>query len=113
MGWSVWAPGLLEVLRSASGLGVPIFVTENGLATDDDEWRQAFLVEHLHQVSAARRSGIDVRGYAHWSWIDNFEWAEGFEPRFGLVGVDPQMLDRRPRDSLKLYARIISERTLP
>jgi beta-glucosidase len=112
MGWSVWAPGLLEVLRSASRLGVPIFVTENGIATDDDAWRMAFLVEHLHQVGEAYRSGLDIRGYAHWSWIDNFEWAEGFEPRFGLVGVDPETLDRRPRESLHLYARIIRERTL-
>lgn len=113
MGWSVWAPGLLEVLRSASRLGVPIFVTENGIATDDDAWRREFLVQHLEAVVAARRLGLDVRGYAHWSWIDNFEWAEGFAPRFGLVGVEPGTLARRPRGSLRLYGRIIRERTLP
>ncbi|KYF83121.1 hypothetical protein BE11_43230 [Sorangium cellulosum] len=112
MDWSVWAPGMLEVLRSASRLGVPVYVTENGIATDDDTWRGAFLTDHLHQVCLARQSGLDVRGYAHWSWIDNFEWAEGFEPCFGLVAVDPETLDRRPRESLALYARIIRERTL-
>ncbi|WP_437624001.1 glycoside hydrolase family 1 protein [Sorangium sp. So ce1151] len=112
MGWSVWASGLLDVLRSASRLGVPVFVTENGIATDDDAWRKAFLAEHLHQVCLAIQSGLDVRGYAHWSWIDNFEWAEGFGPRFGLVAVDPETLSRRPRESLRLYARIIRERTL-
>jgi len=112
MGWSVWAPGLLEVLKSAARVGVPLFVTENGIATDDDGWRASFLVAHLSQLAEARQSGLDVRGYAHWSWIDNFEWAEGFAPHFGLVGVDPATLERRPRASLRSYARIIRERTL-
>lgn len=113
MGWSVWAPGLRDALRSASRLGAPVFVTENGIATDDDAWRRKFLVEHLGEFVDARRSGLDVRGYCYWSWIDNFEWAEGFAPRFGLVGIDPETHDRRPRDSLRLYARIIRERRLP
>jgi beta-glucosidase len=112
MGWSVWAPGLLEVLKSAARVGVPLFVTENGIATDDDGWRESFLVDHLAQIAEARRLGLDVRGYAHWSWIDNFEWAEGFAPHFGLVGVDPVTLERRPRASLRAYARIIRDRTL-
>lgn len=112
MEWSVWAPGLLEVLKAAARVGVPLFVTENGIATDDDRWRESFLVDHLSQLAEARRSRLDVRGYAYWSWIDNFEWAEGFAPHFGLVGVDPATLERRPRASLRSYARIIRERTL-
>jgi beta-glucosidase len=112
VGWSVWAPGLFEVLKSASRVGVPLFVTENGIATDDDAWRTRFLIDHLSQVAEARRAGLNVGGYAHWSWIDNFEWSEGFGPRFGLVAVDPATLERRPKASLRAYARIIRERTL-
>jgi beta-glucosidase len=112
MGWSVWAPGLFDVLESASRAGVPLFVTENGIATDDDEWRTRFLVDHLSQVARAKQAGLNVGGYAHWSWIDNFEWAEGFGPRFGLVAVDPGTLERRPKASLRSYARIIRDRTL-
>lgn len=113
MGWTAYPEGLGVVLRSAGALGVPVFVTENGIATDDDEWRARFLVAHLREVVRARAAGIRVGGYSHWSWIDNFEWSEGFEPRFGLVEVDPETLDRRPKPSLGLYAQIARERLLP
>jgi beta-glucosidase len=101
------------VLRSASPLGVPIYVTENGIATDDDTWRVAFIRDHVDQVVAAREQGIDVRGYLHWSWIDNFEWAEGFAPRFGLVSVDPTTLERLPKPSLAFYSSLVRTRALP
>jgi beta-glucosidase len=113
MGWVACPVGLSDVLRSASQLGRPIYVTENGIATDDETWRIAFIRDHLKQVVAAREQGIDVRGYLHWSWIDNFEWAEGLAPRFGLVGVDPETLERLPKPSLAFYSSLARTRVLP
>ena len=74
---------------------------------------ERFLAEHLYEIGWAIQRGADVRGYFHWSLIDNFEWAEGFEARFGLVKLD--YLDgfrRTPRPSAALYSRIIAERGL-
>lgn len=113
MGWAVRPAGLADALRSAARLGVPIYVTENGIATDDDAWRVEFIRAHLAQVVAAIAAGLDVRGYLHWSWIDNFEWAEGFAPRFGLVSVDPVTLARQPKPSLAFYASLARTRVLP
>jgi beta-glucosidase len=88
MGWEIHPDGLLKTLRSAARAGLPLVVTENGIATDDDEQRVDYLESHLGAVLAALAEGIDVRGYLYWSSFDNFEWAEGYRPRFGLVGID-------------------------
>jgi len=88
MGWEWHAPGLRAALDTAARAGLPLVVTENGIATDDDADRVAYLREHLAVVAGALADGMDVRGYLHWSAFDNFEWAEGFRPRFGLVGID-------------------------
>jgi beta-glucosidase len=112
MGWAVRPDGLSDVLRSAAKLGVPVYVTENGIATDDDSWRIEFIRAHIERVVVALEAGIDVRGYLHWSWIDNFEWPEGFAPRFGLVGVDPTTLARRPKPSLDFYTSLIRDRQI-
>ena len=66
----------------------PLVVTENGIATGDDARRVAYLESHLGAVLAALAAGIDVRGYLYSSSFDNFEWAEGYRPQFGLVGID-------------------------
>jgi beta-glucosidase len=113
MGWSACPAGLADVVRVASPLGVPIYVTENGIATDDDAWRQRFLVAHLRRLCEARIAGIDVRGYSVWSWVDNFEWAEGYEMQFGLVAFDRSALRRAPRPSAELYGAICRDRILP
>ena len=68
--------------------GVPVYITENGIADAADAKRGAFLVASPAELARAIADGVDVRGYFHWSLIDNFEWAEGYEPRFGLVEVD-------------------------
>ena len=73
--------------------------------------RGSFLLRHLEELELAIADGVDVRGYFHWSLLDNFEWAEGYEPRFGLVEVDFTTQERRPRPSAGLYARIARERT--
>jgi beta-glucosidase len=88
MGWEVYPEGFGQVLRRASESGLPVLVTENGIATDDDRQRVRFVAAHLEQVAQALRDGVDVRGYFYWSAFDNFEWAWGYGPTFGLVGID-------------------------
>ncbi len=106
LGWEVYPEGLRKVLLEHRRLGLPILITENGIADADDDLRPAFLLAHLLEAHRAIQEGVDVRGYFHWSLIDNYEWAEGFGPRFGLVEVDYETLERRPRPSARLYAEI-------
>lgn len=88
MGW-VWHPdGLRQALHTAARIGLPLIVTENGIATADDRERIEFVDGHLRAVRQALDEGCDVRGYLYWSSFDNFEWNEGYAPRFGLVGID-------------------------
>ncbi|MFJ2554438.1 MULTISPECIES: glycoside hydrolase family 1 protein [unclassified Streptomyces] len=79
--------------------GVPVLVTENGIATDDDTRRIAYTSEALRHLFAAVDDGVDVRGYLHWSALDNYEWGH-WEPTFGLVAVDRETFERHPKPSL-------------
>jgi beta-glucosidase len=88
MGWEIHPQGLRLALDTAARAGLPLVVTENGVATDDDAERVAYLHDHLAVVRDALADGMDVRGYLCWSAFDNFEWAEGFRPTFGVVGID-------------------------
>jgi beta-glucosidase len=108
LGWEIYPEGLFTVIEAWSRRsgGLPVYVTENGIADGSDELRPRFLVRHLARVARAIAGGIDVRGYYHWSLLDNFEWAEGYEPRFGLVAMDCGTQERRIRASGELYARI-------
>jgi len=111
LGWEVYPEGLGRLLRVWSDRSrVPIFVTENGIADATDIKRGPFLVQHLAEVGRALADGVDVRGYFHWSLLDNFEWAEGYTPRFGLVEVDYRTQERRVRESGRLYGRIAQQR---
>jgi beta-glucosidase len=78
----------------------PLLVTENGIATADDADRIRFTTDALRSLSEAIADGADVRGYVHWSLLDNFEWMLGFAPTFGLVSVDRQTFARTPKPSL-------------
>ena len=86
----------------------PIYITENGLADAKDEKRTKFIKEHLFWTQKAIQEGVDVRGYFHWSLLDNFEWDKGFWPRFGLVEMDYRTLQRKIRPSAREYKKIIS-----
>jgi beta-glucosidase len=108
----VYPAGLYQALRRLARLGKPIYVTENGLPDDDDDQRPRFLLSHLAQVQRAIADGIDVRGYYHWTLTDNFEWAEGWGLRFGLVALDPETQERTPRPSAQLYSDIIRENAI-
>ena len=105
--WAVHPKGLTRMLAFAGGYGLPIYVTENGIADREDRLRPAFLHSHLKAVARALAEGIDVRGYYYWSLLDNFEWGKGFGPRFGLYHVDYETLARKPTKSAEVYRTII------
>jgi beta-glucosidase len=112
MKWT-WAPeGLVKALERYSRQAIPLFVTENGLATRDDYQRVRHMVEHLRAMAIAIENGLDVRGYLHWSLMDNFEWACGVRPRFGLIEVDFKTLERKVKPSARFYAELIGNNTL-
>lgn len=87
-GTVIYPQGFRVVLDEVAPYGLPIVITENGVADADDDQRPRFIIEHLYALGKAIDDGLDVRGYYHWSLIDNFEWASGFCPQFGLVHVD-------------------------
>jgi beta-glucosidase len=101
-----WAAGLTQQLVRLSRLGVPLYVTENGIGSTDDGLRTRYLADHLRAVRDALALGVDVRGYFHWSLVDNFEWAEGWSVPFGLLGLDRATQARTIRPSARLYERI-------
>lgn len=93
-----WA--LESVIREAAEIaGVPVYVTENGLSTDDDTQRVAFFDEAIGCVARCLADGIDVRGYVAWTLLDNFEWIFGYGPKFGLAAVDRTTFTRTPKPS--------------
>jgi len=105
-GWEIHPEGFASVLRTAAQSGLPILVTENGVATARDRVRSDFLREHALVLAHARASGLRVDGYFHWSLLDNFEWLDGLRPRFGLYEVDYATRRRRRRPSAELFSRL-------
>ncbi|MFJ3489658.1 glycoside hydrolase family 1 protein [Leifsonia aquatica] len=101
-GWEFYPPAAAEGARSAWELsgGVPVMITENGIATADDERRIAYTDGALRELHAAIQDGVRIEGYLHWSALDNYEWASGFRPTFGLIAVDRETFVRTPKPSL-------------
>lgn len=112
-GWDIDPAGLYGLLQLMSKFKVPLFITENGIADANDTMRASYIVQHLEQVLRAIAAGIDVRGYFHWSLLDNFEWLEGYAMRFGLVAVDFKTQQRTLRPSAKVYQTICQTKRLP
>lgn len=102
--------GLYEILKSVDEKfkGLPIIITENGVADANDSIRSAYLIEHLHAVHKAISENIPVQGYYVWSLTDNLEWSDGYCPKFGLVGVNRETMERLPRPSYHTFRDIIS-----
>ena len=106
-GWEVYPQGLREMLPIAGGYGVPVYVTENGIADAADSRRAQFLFDHLSTVHGVIEDGLaDVRGFFHWSLTDNFEWSSGYYPEFGLFSFDPDTGRRVRRRSGRVYRLI-------
>ncbi len=99
--------GMGRTLRRVARLNLPIYITENGIPDADDDQRPRYLLTHLHQVWQVIQNNYPVMGYYHWSLVDNFEWAEGWTLRFGLIEVDPETQERTLRPSALLYRDII------
>ncbi|MEF8846954.1 MAG: glycoside hydrolase family 1 protein [Candidatus Paceibacterota bacterium] len=112
MGWEIYPEGIYHVLKDLKKYDKPIFITENGVADAEDQYRKEFIKNHLRWVHKAFEEGVDVRGYLYWSLMDNFEWADGYGPRFGLVEVDYDTLERKIRDSARYYAQIARNNSL-
>jgi beta-glucosidase len=99
--------GMFRCLKRLARLHLPIYVTENGIPDGDDDQRPRYILTHLRQIWAALVLCYPVVGYYHWTLVDNFEWAEGWALRFGLIALDPETQARTPRRSAQLYADII------
>ncbi len=112
MNWEIYPSGIYHVLQELKRYRKPVYITENGLADKNDCYRAEFIKEHLCRVYQAIREGVDVRGYFHWSLMDNFEWDKGFWPRFGLIEIDYQTLERKIRPSAFYYAKICKENAI-
>ncbi|NMM31344.1 MAG: beta-glucosidase [Cellulomonas sp.] len=124
MGWNIEPEGLTELLVDLHTTypGLPLVVTENGAAFHDevspdgrvhDLDRVAYLHDHIDAVGEAIDHGADVRGYFVWSLMDNFEWAYGYDRRFGILRVDYDTLERTPKDSAHWYAELIRAHAIP
>ena len=115
LGQEVYPPALGNAIRRAwrATGGIPLLVTESGIATIDDAKRIRFLTAVLGETLAALEEGVDLRGFFHWSLLDNFEWSLGYRPRFGLVAVDRTTLARSPKPSAAWLGAVARRRRLP
>jgi beta-glucosidase len=119
-GWEVHAPAFVDLLKWFKQRygDTPLYITENGAAFYDppvappegvqDPLRVAYLKSHIAAVGEAIAAGVDVRGYMLWSLFDNLEWSLGYTKRFGMVHVDFESQKRTPKDSAKLYSKVIA-----
>jgi beta-glucosidase len=113
LSWELYPDGLYRTLLSLRREQLPIYVTENGIADRRDAMRPEFLLTHVDAMRRAIEAGAPVRGYFHWTCFDNFEWAEGYSAKFGLIACDPLTQERRVRASGRLYAEICRSNGLP
>jgi beta-glucosidase len=113
MGYEYWPDALEVCLRyAASRVNVPIYITESGIATDDDARRIEFIRHTLAGVQRCLEAGIDIRGYIHWSLLDNFEWIYGYRPKFGLIAVDRATQQRTVKPSGRYLGEIARQNRL-
>ncbi|MDP1845341.1 MAG: glycoside hydrolase family 1 protein [Candidatus Moranbacteria bacterium] len=112
MGWEIYPEGIYHTLKYLKKFDLPIYITENGIADARDKKRTKFINGHLCWIHKAIQEGADVKGYFYWSLMDNLELAEGFWPRFGLVEVDYETMERKIRPSAREYAKICKNNCL-
>jgi beta-glucosidase len=107
MGYEYWPQGVEHCARRAAAMtGLPVLLTESGIATDDDAERITYLAEVLRGVRRALDDGVDIRGYFVWSLLDNFEWSHGFRPKFGLHSVDRKTFARHAKPSASWFGAV-------
>lgn len=108
MGWDLYPDGLYHTLMELKQYGKPVFVSEAGIADHLDMYRGEYIRGLVHATYRAIDDGVPVKGFMYWSLTDNFEWAEGYEKRFGLVAIDYETKERHIRDSAYVYKEICS-----
>lgn len=113
LGWEILPEGIFDILMDFSDYHLPIYITENGIATTNDDRRVRFLISYLKEIYHAIKMGVDIRGYFYWSLIDNMELNQGYNPKFGLIEVDFTTQKRTPRPSAYVYQNIIEHNGIP
>ena len=113
MGGEVFAPSLAAAVKYAhEATGVPVIVTEHGMATDDDTARAALIPAALAALRQVIQEGVPVKGYVHWTLLDNFEWMLGYKPHYGLCSVDRTTFKRTPKPSAAVLGAIAKRNSL-
>lgn len=112
IGWEDYPEGLSRMLLEAKQYGLPVWVTEGGVDDRTGDRRPGYLHRHWAEMLKAVKQGVDVRGYLHWSLMDNFEWLEGWGPRFGLYRVDFETLERSPTPACDYFRHTALTRRL-
>ena len=104
--------GIRRLLKILDSYGQPVYVTENGVSTNNDAYRVKYMANHIAEAGRAMEDGVDLRGYLFWSTLDNFEWNEGYLMRFGMIHVDFETFERTVNDSAKLFGDIAKKNAL-
>ena len=108
MPYTIYAEGIYRAIKFISQLNKPIIITENGVADKDDSFRSVYIARYLYAVRKAISDGYNVTGYYYWSLMDNFEWAFGYDMKFGLYKVDFETQKRTLREGSKSYIKIVN-----
>jgi len=111
--WEIYPEGLFRTLIWLRRERLPILVLENGIADRDDDLRPEFIRAHARAMLRALDAGVPLRGYFHWTCFDNFEWAEGYSARFGLIANDLKTQERRLRPSARVFAELCQSGVVP
>ncbi|HSO93903.1 MAG TPA: family 1 glycosylhydrolase, partial [Candidatus Dormibacteraeota bacterium] len=111
--WEVYPEGLYRTLLRLRRERLPVLVLENGIADRNDALRPEFVIGHAHAMLRALEAGLPLRGYFHWTSFDNFEWAEGYSAKFGLIANDLQTQKRSLRPSARIFAEICRTGRVP
>jgi beta-glucosidase len=106
LGWEIYPDGLREVVKKFAAYGVPLMITENGVATSDEAQRKDFIAAHIRALALAMQDGVRVLGYFYWTLFDNYEWSEGTTAHFGLAAVSLPYQTRIARPAAASFERI-------
>lgn len=112
VGWEIYPQGIFDVLIDLRYYNLPIYITENGIATLNEIKRARYIVSYLKEIYHAILAGVNVRGYFYWSFLDNFEWEKGFKPRFGIIEVNFKNFQRKIKYSAKIYSQICKNNSI-
>jgi beta-glucosidase len=110
MPYTIYGEGMYRAIETVSILDVPIIITENGVADAEDNRRELYIKRYLYAVSKAIEDGFDIRGYFYWSLMDNFEWAFGYDMKFGLFSVDYSTQKRTLRKGARSFIDIVNHK---